>query len=250
MPVFTVGHDQIVVGMGGGLRLQQKRAAAEIERRRLLDGERRQDDLAPCERLLAQHPLVRGEIGFGAGAERAGELVVTGEGRRILLEGGVAEHMVGMHMGVDDVADRLGRCGADRFAQLASHDRAAGCVDHGDGLASHDEAGIGHVAAILRRLKLIAPLMHEHAGRDLHHIHGFVRRMGGRVAEQGRSGERKRAFDEIGARKRNRPARAGLRPELRILAGNAAMRAARLLLGGLAHRSALHTPGESLPTTW
>ncbi len=49
-----VGDDQVVVGMRGGLRFEQQRAAAEIERELVLDGEGGQDDLDALEGLLAR----------------------------------------------------------------------------------------------------------------------------------------------------------------------------------------------------
>ena len=54
------------------------------------------------------------------------------EGRIVLLERGVAEHVVGMHVGVDHVADRLVGHGANRGSELAAGDRAAERVDDGD----------------------------------------------------------------------------------------------------------------------
>src|SRR3990172_2792088 len=50
-----VGDGEIVVGMGGRLRLEQERAPAKIEVEAILDSKRRHDDFDPLERLLAQH---------------------------------------------------------------------------------------------------------------------------------------------------------------------------------------------------
>ena len=89
------------------------------------------------------------------------------EGRIVLLEGGVAEHVVGMHVGVDHVANRLVGHGANRGSELATGNPAAERVDNGDRIGPHHEARIGHVAAVFRRLQLVAALMHEYARRDL-----------------------------------------------------------------------------------
>ena len=46
-------------------------------------------------------------------------------GRVVLLEGRIAEDVVGMHMGVDHVFDRLVGHGANRLAQFLAHHLAA-----------------------------------------------------------------------------------------------------------------------------
>ncbi len=153
----------------------------------------------PSKASSPEHPLVDGEIAVGARGKPARQLVVADKGGIVLLEGGVAEHMVGMHVGVDHVADRLVGHGADGFAQLAPHHRASQRVDDGDGLVPDDEAGIGHVAAILRRLHLVAALMHEHARRDLRHVKP-VSRLDRKAAEQGGGRQRKSRPQEILAR--------------------------------------------------
>ncbi len=65
---------------------------------------------------------------------------------RLRCERGVAEHVIDVHVGVDDVADRQRRV-LCRIAARNSRpmvDRAAG-VDHGDALLADDEADIGDV---------------------------------------------------------------------------------------------------------
>ena len=60
--------------------------------------------------------------------------------RRVVLECGIAEHVIHVHVGVDDVADRQGGVCCDRRAQLASDaDRAAG-IDDGHAFLADDEA--------------------------------------------------------------------------------------------------------------
>ena len=118
------------------------------------------------------------------------------KGRIVLLERRVAEHVVGMHVGVDHVADRLVGHGANRGSELAAGHRAAERVDDGDRIGSHHEARIGHVAAILGRLQLVAPLMHEHARGDLAHLNslGRLRR---HETQQGRCRERESCPQEV-----------------------------------------------------
>jgi len=152
------------------LRFEEERAAAEVERHCILDGERRQDNLDARKHVVAEHALVGGEIAVGARGEPARELVIGDESGSILLERCVAEHMVRMHVGVDYIANRLVGHGADGVAQLASNLDTAQRVDHRNRIAANNEACIGHVAAIFGRLHLIAALMHEHAGSDLAHL--------------------------------------------------------------------------------
>ena len=162
-------------------------------------GERGQDDLDPLERRVAQHLLVDGEIAVGPRGETARQLVVADKGRIVVLERGIAEHMIGMHVGVDHIADRLVGHGADGAPELAPRDRAAERIDDRDGIAAHHETGIGHVAAILRRLHLVASLMHEQAGRDFADLQAFGS-FGRHVAEQGGGCQHQRGAQEVLAR--------------------------------------------------
>ena len=58
---------------------------------------------------------------------RARQFLVTDEGRAFGEEGGVPENVIGMHMRIDDEANRLCRHGADRgektraFARACTH---------------------------------------------------------------------------------------------------------------------------------
>src|SRR5262249_59503427 len=99
-----------------------------------------------------------------------GELAVGDERRTVWLEDSLAEHVLGKHVRIDYLADRLVGPRPDRIAQICPHLFAAQGVDHGDGVTADDKAGIRHVAAIFRRLYLIAALMHEDAGRDLAYL--------------------------------------------------------------------------------
>ena len=91
------------------------------------------------------------------------------EGGLLRLEGDVAEHVVGMHVGVDDILDRQRRARADGGEKTRADARAAAGIDHGDAVAPDDEAGVGDVALVARREQLVASLVHENAGRDFAH---------------------------------------------------------------------------------
>ena len=144
---------------------------------------------------MAHHLLVGREITLSAAAETPGKFVVADEGRIVRLEGRVAEHMIGMHMRVDHIFDRAVGDGADRCVKLFANLGTSQRVDHRDGVVTNDEARIRHVAAILRRLHLVAPLMHEDARRDLRDFECLAR-MPGQHAQQRGGGERQRTTQE------------------------------------------------------
>ncbi len=100
--------------MGRALRLEHQRSSAEIERGGVLDGDGGEDDFDSLERLIAQHGLVDGEIALGPRGQPARQLVMADIGGIVLLERRIAEHVVGMHVGIDHVADRLVGHGAER----------------------------------------------------------------------------------------------------------------------------------------
>src|SRR6476620_11020984 len=111
--------------------------------------------------------------------------------------------MVRVHVSVDHIADRLAGHRADSLAQFCPNLLAAQRVDYGDGIATDNEARIGHVAAILWRLHLIAALMNEHAWRDLTHFKrrcGRYRRETSDRPEQWHRRQGKRCPEEILAR--------------------------------------------------
>ena len=85
----------------------------------------------------------------------------------IAHEGRIAEDMIGMTVGVDDIADRLVGARADRRKQPLAFTHAAAGIDHSDRVVADDEADIGNVAFVLARHQRGLALMHEHAGRDL-----------------------------------------------------------------------------------
>src|SRR3546814_5928041 len=83
------------------------------------------------------------------------------------LEGAVAEAVVEVDVGGDDVADRPVGGGGDRLAQgEALLVRGAG-VDHGDARLADDEADVGDGAAVVRRHFLLQAEADEDAVGDL-----------------------------------------------------------------------------------
>ena len=63
-----------------------------------------------------------------------------------LDESAIAEHVVGMGVGVDDVANGLLRLLAQRREKGAAFDQAAARIDHRDGVVPDDRPEIGDVA--------------------------------------------------------------------------------------------------------
>ena len=72
--------------------------------------------------------------------EPARELIIGDESGSIVLERGVAEHMVRMHVGIDYITDRLVGHGADGVAQHASNLDTAQRIDHRDRITADNEA--------------------------------------------------------------------------------------------------------------
>src|SRR4051794_20731131 len=93
--------------MRGAPRLQSKDAAAEIEFDFTVDQQRRCDDLNLTDQLVAHQSAERIEIELPACRQRARQVLVSDENRRLVRKCRIAEHMVRMRMRVDDVADRL-----------------------------------------------------------------------------------------------------------------------------------------------
>ncbi len=95
-------------------------------------------------------------------------------------EGGIAEDMIGMFVGIDDITDRLRSDGLDRlFQPLADDQRAAG-IDDCDAIIADDEADIGNIAAARGVHLRHRRLMRIDARRDLAYRQ---RRDRGRLAE-------------------------------------------------------------------
>ena len=168
-----VEDGEVVVGVRGLLRLQANLAVAQIELELVVDAQRRGNDARAGEGLLAQQLLVDRKVARCAGGERARQLVMADKDRFLGRERGVSEHVVGVHVRVDDVLYGQLRAGADGCEQRLADARAAAGVDDGDPIAADDEAGVGGVARIARREDLVAPLVNENAGNDLVDVEGF-----------------------------------------------------------------------------
>ena len=111
-----IEHRQIVVAVPGRPGPQGE-PAAEIERHSVLDEQCRRHDLDVVDQFGAHDAAESVEIKRPAARERLRQIAVADKAGSVRNEGRIAEHMVGMAMGVDDVADRLAGAGADRGQQ-------------------------------------------------------------------------------------------------------------------------------------
>src|SRR5438094_249170 len=81
-------------------------------------------------------------------------------------KGRIAEHVVGMSMGVDDVADRLAGAGPYRGEQRLAFAEAAPRIDHGHRVLTDNETDIGNGALVLSRHQRDGAGMDEDSRRD------------------------------------------------------------------------------------
>ena len=111
-----VQHRQVGVGVRGAPGLQPQHAPAEVEAasRRRPSASARRSSTSSISR--AQAAAKRVEIELAARRQRLRQIGVADERRARLRERRIAEEVIGMHMRVDHVADRLGgqRCGSRR----------------------------------------------------------------------------------------------------------------------------------------
>ncbi len=172
-----VAHGQVAVGVGGrpGFEVQHPAAEVEVEARRDQQG-RRHDPGAgeggPDEIGIGPQVIHRPR------RQRLRQGAVADEGRALGGEGGVAEHVVGMDMGVDHVAHRQAvRC--RRAAQALPRPQAAAGIDHRHRVAPDHEADIGDRPVIAAPGQRVGRGIDEDARRDLLHRQG--RRLPGRA---------------------------------------------------------------------
>ena len=126
--------DAVAVGVGGGLMDDLHRFAVEEQLLVALEvGVGRPQPRRPGIRSGRDHPvehvLVRDDGGLRAGvaAETGFDRRAIGPGRTGLGKVLVAADVVVVHVGVDDVVNRLGRERPDRGEQLGAELRAAAC---------------------------------------------------------------------------------------------------------------------------
>ena len=98
---------------------QAQAAIAQIELEALLDRSVRRNDLCRARRLIEIGRVMLQEEVTTA-RQRRGERPVSDKARPILGEGGVAQHVIDMHMGVDDIADRQPGALPDGSTQCAA----------------------------------------------------------------------------------------------------------------------------------
>ena len=83
------------------------------------------------------------------------------EGGIILLEGGIPKHVVGMHVGIDDVADGFVCDGLDSVTQTAPNQSAAAGIDDCHGVFADDYAEIRNISRVFGGDEGVTALMDE-----------------------------------------------------------------------------------------
>ncbi len=134
-----------------------------------VDQQRGRHNLHFVDEAIAEHGAKCLEIVVAPRRQRAGQVLVADKNGSVLREGRVAEHMIRMDMGIDDVAYRLRRHGADRRKKPFTFARAAAGIDHRDRFIADDEADIGGVALIRLVHHLDGTDVNIDAGRDFGH---------------------------------------------------------------------------------
>src|ERR671916_3279462 len=100
-----IEHGQVVVRVRRRMRLEIDAPIAEIQENDAVDGQVGQHEGGAGECPLTQVAAGALEIRPGTSLEPSGELVVPDEARMLGEESRVAEHMVRMHVRIDDVTD-------------------------------------------------------------------------------------------------------------------------------------------------
>ncbi len=101
------------------------------------------------DELVANDPAKRLEVEWAAHRQGSRQIVVADEGRPDPVESGVAEDVIGMLMGIDDIEDGFIRVGADGGEQPFADRHAAAGVDDRHALVADHKADIGDIAKVL-----------------------------------------------------------------------------------------------------
>ena len=172
---------EIAVGVRGRRpRGEPQTPAAEVQRGLGIHQQGWRNDPDGGDGRLAELFPIRAQVIGTALGEFRRQVAVSDE-RRAGRHGRIAEHVVGMFVRVDHIANRFVGDGVDRQQQtLADGDAAAG-VDQGNGVVSDDDAEIGDVARVVRRRECDLSEMCVIAVRDLLHRQRCIglRRRGG-----------------------------------------------------------------------
>ena len=163
------------------VRRQLEHAPAEIDLGPPLHQPRRRHDDRPRGEISQRLLQAPGIVGF-APCQRRRQGAVADDLGLFRQERGRAEDMIGMHVALDEVADRQVGVPPDGFPQSLAPEPAAAAVDHRDLLAADDEADIGDGAEIGRGHFGVNALRDKEPGRDL----GDRRAVGRAAARPGR----------------------------------------------------------------
>jgi hypothetical protein len=160
-----IEHGQVAIRMRRRPSLQFESPSSEIKRQTIGDGQSRRNESHLVDEFVANNPAKRLEIEFAAHRQGSRKITVADKGRAEPIERRVAEHVIRMHMRIDDIEDRLVGAGADGGKQPLANRQAAAGVDDGHSLVADHEADIGDVAQVRFAHQGDFAGMDEHARR-------------------------------------------------------------------------------------
>src|SRR5262245_32898415 len=101
----------------------------------------RRKDFDICHQFIAQQATKGIEIELAASSKRSREVLVTDD--LGALESSVAEEVIGMGMGIDDVPNWLCRHCADGCKQTAAFAHASAAINQSDSVVTDDKSHVG-----------------------------------------------------------------------------------------------------------
>ena len=144
-----VQNGQIIVGVGRGPGPYRQRASSQIELRLVRHQLVRRDNLRVRHEFLPHRAAEGVEVELSARRQRARQIAVAHEHCPLALECCIAENMVGMHMRIDHIADRLGGPCTDRGQQAAALAGTAAGIDHRDRVVADHKCDVGDGAFVV-----------------------------------------------------------------------------------------------------
>jgi hypothetical protein len=160
MPLCLVEHGQVAISVRRRPRAQAQLAIAEVEFDDILTS-RSGAMICSADAGASKSPANSRRKKSRLRASAAPSRAMTDVLRLVGPERRVAEHMVDVHMRVDDIADRQRRVLVDRRAQLAPDAARTAGVDDRDATRADDESDVGDVIVAGRVERELFAGMHE-----------------------------------------------------------------------------------------
>src|SRR6185312_8460059 len=128
--------------------LQSQYSPAEIDLHFIVDEKRRRNNLHLVDQRIAEHRAKCLQVILASRRYGAWQIPVSDKNGSVFRECRIAKDVVGMHVRIDDIANRLQRHAADRRQQTRALANAATGINNRNRIAADDEADIGSVALI------------------------------------------------------------------------------------------------------